>query len=188
MELSRLLKERRSIHVFEAREVSPELVTEMLDTAVWAPNFHMTQPWRFILTYGDGRTRIAEAVRQMQESREPDPEKKREVGRKMYDKIMSVPMFLTVIMREDPNLVVREEDYAATSCVIHNFSLLAWEKGIGMVWETYGWIHHPIFRETMGIQPGEKVVGNLHIGYPASIPQAQPRIPASRLITVVNQA
>lgn len=188
MELTQLIKERRSVHAFENREVSPELVAELLDTAVWVPNYHMTQPWRFILTYGEGRTQIAETVRQMNENREPDPEKKKEVGQKFYNKIMAVPMFLTVIMKEDPNLVVREEDYASTSCIIHNFSLLAWEKGIGLVWETYPWLHNPFFREKMGVQPGEKVLGNLHIGYPAKIPEAKPRIPASELLTIVNKA
>lgn len=96
-------------------------------------------------------------------------------------------MIMAVIMKEDPNLVVREEDYASTSCIIHNLSLLAWERGIGMVWETYGWLHHPVFRETMGILPGEKVLGNLHIGYPAQIPKAQPRILAAERITVVDR-
>ncbi|MBA2874650.1 nitroreductase family protein [Thermaerobacillus caldiproteolyticus] len=188
MELSQLLRERRSVHTFEDRPVSPELVMELLETAIWVPNHRMTQPWRFILTYGEGRRKIAEAVRKIKESKEPDPSKKKEVGQKFYDKIMSIPMILTVLMKEDPSLIVREEDYASTSCVIHNFSLLAWEKGIGLVWETYGWLHESIFRETMGIQPGEKVVGNLHIGYPAKIPPAQPRIPAAHLITVFDQA
>ncbi|ALS23124.1 MULTISPECIES: nitroreductase family protein [Paenibacillus] len=187
MELARLIRERRSIHAFEHREVPPELIMELMDTAVWVPNYHMTQPWRFILTYGEGRRKMAEAVRTMKESREPDPALKKEVGQKFYNKIMAIPMIMTVIMKEDPNLVVREEDYASTSCIIHNLSLLAWERGIGMVWETYGWLHHPVFRETMGILPGEKVLGNLHIGYPAQIPKAQPRILAAERITVVDR-
>lgn len=186
--ISDLIKERRSIHSFQERQVPPKQIMEWLDTAVWVPNHRMTQPWRFILTYGEGRRKIAAAVRQMKESQEPDPDKKRAAGQKFYDKIMSVPLFLTVIMKEDPDPVVRQEDYASTSCVIHNFSLLAWEQGIGMVWETYGWLHHDIFREAMGIRPDEKAIGNLHIGYPAAIPPAQPRIPAATRITVVNEA
>ncbi|WP_077616689.1 nitroreductase family protein [Caenibacillus caldisaponilyticus] len=188
MELSQLMRERRSIHVFEDRPISPELVMEWLEAAIWVPNHRLTQPWRFILTYGEGRRKIAEAVRKIKENREADPDKKKGVGKKFYNKIMSIPMILTVVMKQDPNLGVREEDYASTSCVIHNLSLLAWERGIGMVWETYGWLHDPIFRETMGILPGEKAVGNLHIGYPAKIPPAQPRIPAVQLTTVFDRA
>ncbi len=187
MELARMLKDRRSIHLFEDREVSPVLVAELLDTAVWVPNYHMTQPWRFIIACGEGRRRIAEAVRAIKE-KGAGPDKRAEVGRKFFNKIMSIPMIVTVLMKEDPRLVVREEDYASTSCVIHNFSLLAWEQGIGMAWETYEWLCDPVFREAVGIRPGEKAVGNLHVGYPAKIPPAQPRVPAAQRITWLDRA
>ncbi|MCM3746610.1 nitroreductase [Paenibacillus pasadenensis] len=183
MELKQLIRERRSVHVFEDREVDPALVVELLDTAVWAPNHRMTQPWRFIIAAGDGRKKIADACRNVNERWERDPAKKQETGMKYYGKIMKNPMIVTVVMKENPYLQVREEDYAATAAVIHNFSLLAWEQGIGMVWETYEWLNEAVFREAVGIQPGEKAVGNLHIGYPKAVPAAEPRIPASERIT-----
>ena len=184
MKLSEIMKDRRSVHLFESKDVPVNLALELLDTAVWVPNYHLTQPWRFIISHGEGKRRMAEAVRQMKEAREPDETKRRATGQKFYDKIMAIPMIMTVVMEENTNLIVREEDYAATSCVIHNFSLLAWERGIGLVWETYPWLLEAVFRNAMGIRPGEKVLGNLHIGYPAQIPLAQPRIPAREKVTV----
>ncbi|PWV97348.1 nitroreductase [Paenibacillus cellulosilyticus] len=188
MHLAQLLRERRSVHRFEPREVPIDLVMELMDTAVWVPNYHMTQPWRFIISYGEGKHRMAEVVRQLKESNEPDVSKKKDVGQKFYDKIMAIPMIITVIMKEDPNIIVREEDFASTSCIIHNFSLLAWEQGIGINWETYPWLLKETFRTAMGIQPGEKVIGNLHVGYPAMVPKAQPRVPAAERITIVSEA
>lgn len=185
--LAQVIKERRSVHSFEDREVPIDLVMELLDTAVWVPNYHMTQPWRFIISCGEGKRTMAEAVRTMKEQREPDPDKKKEVGERFFNKIMSLPMIITVVMKESTNLITREEDYASTSCVIHNFSLLAWEQGIGLVWETYPWLLESVFREAMGIQPGEKVLGNLHVGYPKMIPAAKPRIPAAERITLFNE-
>ncbi|MDF2724537.1 MAG: nitroreductase [Paenibacillus sp.] len=188
MELAQLIRERRSVHRFEPREVPVELVLELLDTAVWVPNYHMTQPWRFLISHGEGKRHMAEAVRYMKEAREPDPEKRQATGQRFYDKIMAIPMIITVIMQEDTNLIVREEDYASTVCVIHNFSLLAWERGIGLIWETYPWLLEKHFRDTMGIRPGEKVLGNLHVGYSAQIPNAQPRIPAIERVTIFDEA
>lgn len=164
-----------------------ELVKELLDTAVWAPNHKLTQPWRFVVVHGRGRERIAEVARAVNEKREKDPVKAKELGEFFYKKLMAVPMFVVVLMREDTQLTVREEDYAATSCVIHNFALLAWERGLGTVWETYGLLHQSGFREAVGAQPGEKIVGSLHVGYPAAVPPAQPRIPAERLLTVIGE-
>ena len=187
MELAELIRGRRSVHRFEPRDVPLALALELLDTAVWAPNYRMTQPWRFIVSHGEGKRRMAESVRRMKEAREPDAGKREAVGRKFYDKIMAIPMIITVVMEENTNLIVREEDYAATSCVIHNFSLLAWERGIGLVWETYPWLLEADFREAMGIRPGEKVLGNLHVGYPAQIPLVQPRVPAAERTTIFGE-
>lgn len=186
MELTRIIKERRSVHVFEDRPVPVELVEQLLDTAVWVPNHKMTQPWRFIVVHGEGRSKIAGVGRKINEMREKDPEKAKEAGQRVFNKLMAVPMFLIVVMKETSHPVVREEDYASTSCLIHNFSLLAWEQGLGLVWETYPLLHDPAFREALGVEPGEKVVGSLHLGYPAKIPAAQKRIPAEQLLTVIS--
>lgn len=187
MELTRIIKERRSVHVFENRPVPIEVVEQLLETAVWVPNHKMTQPWRFILVHGEGRKKIAEVGRTLNERRDKDPVKGKEMGQKGYDRLMAVPMFLIVLMKENSHPVVREEDYASTSCLIHNFSLLAWEQGIGMVWETYPLLHESGFREALGIEPGEKAVGSLHLGFPAKVPAAQTRKTAAGLLTVITQ-
>ncbi|QNK57772.1 nitroreductase [Paenibacillus sp. PAMC21692] len=186
MELTEVMKQRRSVHKFQDRPVPVELVAELLETSVWAPNHKLTQPWRFVIVQGEGRKKLAEVSRTVHERREKDPVKSKTLGEFGYNKLMAVPLFLAVVMREDTQLAVREEDYAATCCVIHNFGLLAWEQGIGVVWETYGLIHQPDFRAALGVQPGEKIVGSLHVGYPAAIPPAQARIPAAQLLTVIE--
>lgn len=186
MSVAQLIKERRTVHQFEDRAVSIELIKELLDTATWVPNHRMTQPWRFVMVHGEGRKAIAEICREINEKKAQDPKKAKEIGQKFYDKLMAVPMFVVVLMKEDPSITVREEDYASTSCLIHNFSLLAWEQGLGMVWQTYALMNHPHFREVLGIGPGEKVVGSLHLGYPAKIPAPKPRLSVDELITVVE--
>ncbi|WP_044640660.1 nitroreductase family protein [Risungbinella massiliensis] len=184
--VAQLIKERRSVHLFEDRTVSVELIKELLDTATWVPNHRMTQPWRFVIVNGDGRKKIAEIAREINEKKAQDPQKAKEIGQTFYDKMMAVPMFVVVLMKEDPSITVREEDYASTSCLIHNFSLLAWEQNLGMVWKTYALMNHPSFREVLGIGLGEKVVGSLHVGYPAKIPTPKPRVSVEELITVVE--
>lgn len=187
MELSNIIKERRSIKRFEDREVSPALIAELLDIAVWAPNHRLTEPWRFLLFHGDGKERLANIVRQMKEKKEADPAKKAIEGEKIYNKLMSNPIFVMVVMKEDPNLVTREEDFAATSCLIQNFSLLAWEQGIGMTWHSYGWLQDEMVREAIGIKPGERAIANLHIGYPAMLPKERERKTMAELLTIIDK-
>ncbi len=40
--------------------------------------------------------------------------------------------------------------------MIQNIQLAAWARGIGMIWRTNDWIYNPIFREALGVKPGEK--------------------------------
>ncbi|ASS73694.1 nitroreductase [Tumebacillus algifaecis] len=188
MELTQLIQARRSIHQFEDRPVDLELVKNWLNTALWVPNHKMTQPWRFVVVQGEGRRKLADVARAGAEKRERDPQKSKELGQRFYDRFLAVPLFVAVVMKEDPNPAVREEDYASTSCLIHNFSLLAWEQGVGMVWETYPLLHAPEFRAAFGVGPGERIVGSLHVGYPAKVPDAKPRIPVEQLLTVIDEA
>lgn len=174
MTLTELIKERRSIQLYQDRPVDINQLKEMLDTAVWVPNHKMTEPWRFVIVHGESVKKVAELNRKFSATGSSDEDRKRN-GEKAYQKIMDVPVLLMVIMDENPIPKLREEDYASTSCLIQNFSLLAWEKGIGMIWKTGALTIQPDFRELIGVKRGEKVVGMLQIGYPEKVPKARSR-------------
>lgn len=186
MELSQLIRERRSVQVYaEDRPVPTSLVSELLETAVWAPNHHMTQPWRFILLQGEGRRIVAEARRRFAEA-QADPERRQQRGEQAYATTMAVPAILVIVMADDPQPVVRDEDLVATSCVMQNFLLLAAERGLAVGVKTYGAGYRDDFRRGLGIGPGERVVAELQLGYPTRVPGAQPRIPAAERLRVVD--
>ncbi|WP_226037183.1 nitroreductase family protein [Aquibacillus saliphilus] len=185
MNLSQLIKERRSIQLYEDKAVSIDQIKAMLETSVWVPNHKMTQPWRFVFVNGESKKKIAEINRKMSEKGNTIEERKT-TGENAYNKIMNVPLLLMVIMDENPNLKFRDEDYAATSCVIQNLSLLAWEQGIGMIWKTGPITINPEFREVVGAVRGERVVGMLQLGYPAKVPKSRPRVDVNSVITELN--
>ncbi|MFD0676108.1 MULTISPECIES: nitroreductase family protein [unclassified Paenibacillus] len=176
-----LIKERRSIRAFNNDPVSTELLQELLNVAVWAPNHGNRQPWRFILYKGEGRVAFADAMIQTYSA-----EDKVKYGQHKWDYFMKVPAHLVVIMKEDPRQKQWDEDYGAVCALIQNFQLAAWEQGLGVVWKTNNYNYAPKFHQSVGIQPGEKIVGILHIGYPASVPPVQPRKPAEELLTIID--
>lgn len=186
MDLATIIKERRTIKKFLDKDVPIELIKDLLNTALWVPNHKMTQPWRFILVQGDGRHKICEANRIFHEKKEKDPERKQEVGQRAYNKFQGVPLFLIAVMKEDPHPMTREEDYASMSCIIQNLGLLTWEQGLGMIWATNALIHDHQYRNTLGILPGEKVVGSLHIGYPEKIPTPRERKSVTEILTTIE--
>ena len=141
---------------FIDKEVSQELVLSLLEDAVWAPNHKNREPWRFIFVSGERKDDFIEAVLECQE---PD---KHAAARRKFEE---VPAFLIAVMDADPRQKVWEEDFAATSCLLQNFQLLAWEKELGVCWKTPAHIHDPKFRSAIGVKPGEKIIGVLHLGY-----------------------
>lgn len=152
-----VIRERTSIKTgYLEKEVSRELVLSLLKDAVWAPTHGVREPWRFIFVSGERKEDFIQAVLKCHEPA------KHENMRKKFDE---VPAFLAVLMNEDPRPKVWDEDFAATSCMLQNLQLLAWEQDLGMVWKTPNHINDPKFRTELGAKPGEKIVGVLHIGY-----------------------
>ncbi|MFB6214219.1 MAG: nitroreductase family protein [Candidatus Nanohaloarchaea archaeon] len=60
MEFTRLLRERKSVHSFDDREVSRQKVVDILETARFAPSAWNLQPWEVIVL--DSEDSKAEAV------------------------------------------------------------------------------------------------------------------------------
>ncbi|GIP32486.1 nitroreductase [Paenibacillus sp. J2TS4] len=171
---SRIITERRTIKRFKTDSVSVEVITELLNIAVWAPNHGLREPWRFILYIDEGKRIISEAISSH--------------GIKKRDpvKLMEIPAYLLVIIQEDSRQREWEEDFAAASTLIQNFQLAAWERGLGVIWKTEPFTYQPGFLKAVGVNPGEKLVGMLQVGYPETIPEARPRTPAKDKLTVIH--
>ncbi len=177
MTLAELIRTRRTIGAFTEQPVSRDLITDLLETAIFAPNHKMTEPWRFVIADGDACGDYANLRRELAGEIGKDPDKE-------YKKYASVPCFVFVLMKQTEHAHTREEDYAATSSLIQNFMLLAWEQGLGTAWKT--WPDDARLRQFLNMNERETVVGVIHTGYPAEERQTPRRKSAQSLITYVG--
>ncbi|MUT67212.1 nitroreductase [Paenibacillus sp. NEAU-GSW1] len=180
--IEHIIRSRRSVRLFRNEPIETSEILELLNIAVWAPNHGMREPWRFILYRDGGRQAFADAVLKTYTSEE---HKKMGAGKLEY--YTNIPAHLVIILKEDPRQKEWDEDYAAVCCLIQNFQLAAWERGIGVVWKTNWYSYDPKFREAAGLKPGEKIVGVLHIGYPEQVPPERPRTSAEELLTIIDR-
>ncbi|MFC3749124.1 nitroreductase [Paenibacillus sp. GCM10012306] len=177
--VAQAIRERRSIRQYKSTPVPQELLLSLMNTANWAPNHALREPWRFIQYKGAARETFTEAV--LGAMSHEERQKYELQRRKEY---MTIPVHLIVVMQEDPRDKQWTEDFGAVCSWIQSFQLAAWEQGLGVVWKTNPYMFAPYFREAVGVAPGEKIVGVLHIGYPEVIPPAKPRTPAETRLTV----
>ncbi|MWV42386.1 nitroreductase [Paenibacillus sp. HJL G12] len=174
--LSRIIRERRSIKMgYKNIPVPQELVLELLNDAVYAPNHKLREPWRFIFVPTASKQLFALEMAQHY------PEDMFENRIKYFNE---PDAYLIIVMTDSDNQKQRDEDYGAVSSMIQNFQLLAWERGLGSVWKTNMHIYDPNVMEMLGVQPGERIAGFIHLGFFDETPEGKPRTPAEEKFTV----
>jgi nitroreductase len=186
LSLRDLVRSRRSINTFTNQPVPVDLVQDLLESAVYAPNHRLTEPWRFIYMAGEARQAYATVrgqmvVDHMSAHSEADRQKATEGT---YQKFIAVPAYLIVAMPAHTNPEIYEEDYAACACVIQNFLLLAWDQGLGTNWKTFK--NDPRLRQVFGLAADEKVVGIIHVGYPTDETRTSRRQMAHTRLTILT--
>src|SRR5689334_1231284 len=103
MTLTELIRTRRSISVFLDKPIPDGLIEDLLETAVWTPNHHLTEPWRFVLLTGDGPKGYAAIRRDMavEKAKLQDAEKIVQLSDSTFKKFASVPAYLLVAMKQN---------------------------------------------------------------------------------------
>lgn len=170
-ELADVLRNRRSINLFEPGSVDRAFLLDAIEVARWAPNHRLTEPWRFYLL-GD---ETAEAVARLAAELETAAKGER-VGAARYNRLKAIPgNFVLTSQRSDDPLLERE-NYAACCCAVQNLMLYLWPLGIGVKWTTGAITREPGFYELLGIDvKHELVVGFFWYGRPKVVPTQKRR-------------
>lgn len=125
---------------FERKRVAPESILRLLETAVWAPNDGLREPWRFLFVDGGQRS---EALPLHHEA----------------------PAHLVVIAHAAGDAHKQAEDLAAVYCLIQNLRLLGLEQGIGVKVCLPDWMYERALCRSLGIRDQERIAAILDIGY-----------------------
>lgn len=189
MEFNQVVRERRSIFKFQDKLVPVDKIKQVVTVGTYAPNHHLTQPWRFILLGPVHQRQLAEfyGVEKAFKAMVPDEQVTARIKQQAIDKMMSVPCILLVTCRLDKQPALREDNLAAVHCAIQNMLLAATNEGLGAQWST-----HPVIKDVdamaaMGIDlTAEKCVAMLYIGYAAVVPPMAVRKPVEEVLTFLN--
>jgi nitroreductase len=165
-EFGEVLQGRRTINLFLQTPVPTALVKEAIEAASWAPNHHVTEPWKFYLLGKESIGACLDLVRDIVTAK-----KDAKMGDFKAKNWAEKPGWLVVTCRKSEDVRMQQEDYAACSAATQNLLLYLWKAGVGSKWTTGDITRDSRFFDILGIDVDEEfVVGLIWYGYPKLTP------------------
>lgn len=166
-EFEEVLRGRRTINLYLQTPVPQRLVLDAIESATWAPNHHVTEPWSFYLLGRRTIEQCLELVRDMVATR-----KDAKAGDFKAQSWAEKPGWLVVTCRTSEDELRQREDYAACCAAIQTLMLHLWKAGVGSKWTTGEITRDPRFFDILGIDAQQEfVVGLIWYGYPKVTPE-----------------
>jgi nitroreductase len=164
MELDSAIRGRRTHKAFAPDPVPAGVLDELFELARWAPNHHLTNPWRFRVLGPSSLARLKAAA-----------------GPESASKLDRAPTLIAVTVLRSPDPVRDEEDLCAASCAAYVILLAAHGRGLGGYWRTPAVLRTDAGYRALGIEPGERFVGLLHLGWPRQEKEPPGRAPTQEI-------
>ncbi|MCY0884841.1 MAG: nitroreductase family protein [Firmicutes bacterium] len=161
------IRRRSSVRRFDPRPVEPARIAAVLEAAVWAPNHHLTEPWRFAVVTGSARARLAELAG----AAGADPAR----AARDRERLLHTPALIAVFALPGEGPLATRENLLATAAAVENLLLAAHALGLGAIWRTPGFLTHPSVQAFLAPEPGADPVGLIFLGYPAAGEADRPR-------------
>jgi nitroreductase len=169
VELEEAIRTRRTHKAYGSEPVDRETLAELLDLGRWAPNHHLTNPWRFRVLGPGALERL-----------------KRAAGSEAAAKLDRAPTLVAVSVVRSGDPVADEEDLCAAACAAYIVLLAAHGRGLAGYWRTPVVLRTPEGRAALGVEEDEHAIGLLHLG-PVRQEQRPPeRAPARDVVSFLD--
>ncbi|MDN5288478.1 MAG: nitroreductase [Mucilaginibacter sp.] len=168
-QLNAIIKHRRSIYPYQyirGKHIPDEVIRQILENAIRAPNHKQTEPWRFKVFTGEGLKYFGDLQANLyhQYAGESYNEDRH---RKMREYPLMSSHVISIGMRRDENGKLPEnEEIAAVACAVQNMFLSVTAYGLGAYWTTAGITYFEEAKPYFGLQAKDKLLGFFYIGYP----------------------
>ncbi|WP_331374127.1 nitroreductase family protein [Sinorhizobium chiapasense] len=181
------LASRRSIPAFQMGLPGPSKaeVEEMLKLASRVPDHGKLTPWRFIVYRGEERARISAELKKMALAARPDlPE---DLIKVEETRLTRAPVVVAVVSKAAPHFKIPEwEQVMSAGAVCLNLLMAANALGYSSNWLTEWFAFDERAYPLLGVEPGERVAGFIHIGTATVPPTERPRPELADIVTWVG--
>lgn len=161
---------------------SPEQLRQILACGARVPDHGKLAPWRFIVFEDEGRLRMGELLAQAVRETEPDASPERLTLEK--NRFLRAPVVIGLVSRVREGIAIPEwEQILSAGAAGMSMVIAAHALGFVANWITEWCAYHPLVREGLGLQSGERIAGFIYIGHPAAPLMERVRPDLDALIT-----
>jgi nitroreductase len=170
MRVDDAIRTRRTHKAYSSDPVAREVLDELFELARWAPNHHLTNPWRFRVVGSQALERLKAAA-----------------GPEAATKLDRAPTLVVCSCAPGADeAATDEEDMHATAVAAYIVLLAAHARGLVGYWRTPEVLRTPEGRAAVGLGDDERFVALLHLGYPVQDKPAPEREPVEAVVTYLD--
>ena len=161
--LKNIIETRRSTFPksYSTEEIEEDILTEILNSATFAPNHKRTKPWRLKVFRNEEKNqlggKLAEIYKQTTNPQSFLEKKYADIS----DKVSKSNVIITIGVNFS-GLLPEWEEIAATAMAVQNMYLTATAHEIGCYWSTPGMINH--LNEFLNLDENQKCIGLFYLG------------------------
>jgi nitroreductase len=162
-----LVRTRRTHKAFGPEPVDRGTLLELFELARWAPNHHLTNPWRFRVLGQEARDLLA---------REAELEKSGSAS-----KLQRAPTLIIVGVESHGDSSEQQEDLLAAAIAAYIVLLAAHARGLAGYWRTLPLLEKDPVRTGLAVPAEERPIGLLHLGRPVQLQRVPERAPVDEV-------
>ncbi len=166
MDLEQAIRTRRTHKAYRPEPLDRGTLEELFELASWAPNHHLTQPWRFRVIGPSALAALKDAA-----------------GSEAAPKLDRAPTLVVCSAAQCGEEPGDEEDLLATACAAYIVLVGAHARGLAGYWRTPDVLRQPAGREAVGLAENERFVGLLYLGRPIQEQRPPERSPLADTVT-----
>jgi nitroreductase len=172
IDLDTAIRTRRTHKAYGPEPVDRGTLLELFELARWAPNHHLTNPWRFRVLGPQARAHLA---------REAELDKPGSAS-----KLERAPTLIVVSVEPQGDSSQRHDDLLAAAIAGYIVLLGAHARGLAGYWRTVPLLEKPSVRALLDIPVDEQPIGLLHLGRPVQEQRIPERAPVEDIAVFLD--
>lgn len=172
VKLEKAIRTRRTHKAYGPDAVGRAVLDELFELARWAPNHHLTNPWRFRVLGERTRARLMELAEDVQPG--------------SAVKLRRAPTLVAASSMLSGEPGQDREDLLATAVAAYIVLLGAHARGLAGYWRTVPLLEDPRGREILGLGTDETPVGLLYLGSPVQQQRVPERAPLEQFVSYLD--